>query len=194
MKNLLLVVAIMAATTLNAQDFAKHLTTARSAYAGKKLEDSRFAMQQMLQELELLTGKEILRTLPAQLNELKAVTGTDEVTANSLFAGVVISRDYASASGKASVELIGNSPLLSSVNALLTMPFLSGAGENQKVVKVQGYKALLQKSTSDNGRVAYELQLPLSTSLLSLKTTDLTEDEVLSAVQALPIADLVKNL
>ena len=47
-----------------AQEFAKRMSEAKTAYAGGKLDDARFAMQQMLQEIDIITGKEVLKLLP----------------------------------------------------------------------------------------------------------------------------------
>jgi hypothetical protein len=65
MKKIFFTVALFAlAGSASAQEFAKQLTTARSSYSSGKLNDSRFAMQQMLQELDIITGKELLKILP----------------------------------------------------------------------------------------------------------------------------------
>ena len=39
-----------------AQDFAKRVSEARTAYSAGKLDDARFAMQQALQELDMASG------------------------------------------------------------------------------------------------------------------------------------------
>ena len=77
-----------------AQDFAKRLTEAKTAYAAGKLDDSRFAMEQMLQELDIITGKEVLKLLPAKMGEKAANTKNDNVSGSSGFVGVVIHREY----------------------------------------------------------------------------------------------------
>ena len=62
------------ATLLKAQEFNAQLATAKSAYASGKLDDSRFAMQQMLQEIDIILGKEVIKLLPAKLEDKAAWT------------------------------------------------------------------------------------------------------------------------
>ena len=69
----------------SAQDFAKRLTEAKTAYAAGKLDDSRFAMEQMLQELDIITGKEVLKILPMKMGDKAADTKNDNVTGSSGF-------------------------------------------------------------------------------------------------------------
>jgi hypothetical protein len=175
----------------SAQDFNKDLATARSAYKAGKLDDSRFAMQQMMQELDMLTGKEILKKLPATMMDQSASTGKDNVSGASGFAGVVIHREYGAGPKSVTLDIITNSPLLGAINGLLSLPFIANTGD-QKVVKINGYKALIQKVTGDNNTNNYELQLPMSSSLLTLKAPGYTQEDVLKMANTLPIADIVK--
>ncbi|MEO6069070.1 MAG: hypothetical protein ABIN57_08310, partial [Chitinophagaceae bacterium] len=131
------------------QDYAKDLATARSAYKGGKLDDSRFAMQQMMQELDMLTGKEILKELPATMDGQSIIKTKDNVSGASGFAGVVIHREYGAAPKNITLDLITNSPLLGAINALLSLPFITNTGD-QKVIKINGYKALIQKVAGNN--------------------------------------------
>ena len=65
MKYLIILIAGMTCTlTGMAQDFAKAMTTAKSAYNAGKLEETHFALQQAMQEVDLIIGKEVLKLLP----------------------------------------------------------------------------------------------------------------------------------
>ena len=66
----ILSIAFLISFTMNAQEFSKQLAEARTAYTGGKLDDSRFAMQQMLQELDIVAGKEVLKLLPSKIQDL----------------------------------------------------------------------------------------------------------------------------
>lgn len=173
------------------QEFNKHVASAKTAYAAGKLEDSRFAMQQALQELDVALSKEVLKILPTKLETLNYNASSDNVTGTSGFAGMFIHREYGTADKKASVEVISNSPLMASVNAILSLPF-AGAATGQKVVKIAGYKALVQKD--DETGKAYNLQLPLNSSLLTVKLENGTEEEVIKYANALPVAELAKMI
>jgi hypothetical protein len=192
MKKIFFMVALFAlASSASAQEFAKQLTTARSSYSSGKLDDSRFAMQQMLQELDIITGKELLKILPQKLEDKTAVTSKDNVSGASGWAGVVVHREYGAQDKGMELEIITNSPLLGSLNALLSLPFVANTGD-QKVVKIDGYKALIQKVSGSGEPSDYELQLPLNSSLITLKAPGYTQEQVLKMASTLPVAEIAK--
>jgi hypothetical protein len=63
--------------------------------------------------------------------------------------------------------------------------------ENQKVVKVQGYKALLQK-TADDDKTNYQLQIPFNNTLLTLAVDNTDESEITKLAAALPLAKIAQ--
>src|SRR5690606_17247953 len=77
-----------------AQDFNKDIASARSSYSAGKLEEARFAMQQMLNDLDIIIGKEVLKMLPTKMGSEASNSGNDNVTANTGLTGVLIHRDY----------------------------------------------------------------------------------------------------
>lgn len=178
----------------NAQEFAKHLTEAKSAYGMGNLDDARFAMEQMLQELDMISGKEVLKMLPAKMDTKSADTKQDNVSGSSAFFGVVIHREYGTVdSSNIKLEIISNSPLITSINALLSLPFVGATGDN-KIVKINGYKGLLQKQTNNNGGTDYELQLPLNSTLITLSAPGYSEDKLVQMANTLPVGDIAKML
>ncbi|MBC8053062.1 MAG: hypothetical protein H7Y13_08355 [Sphingobacteriaceae bacterium] len=194
MKYLVAAFLTLTVFSLNAQDFNKHLATARASYSSKKLDDARFAMQQMLQELDIMAGKDILKLLPVKFDALSANIANDNVMSNSGFAGIMIQRDYGAGEKTAEIQIIGNSPLMASVNAILSLPFGNSSG-NQKVIKLEGYKALFQKHIDqESNKVSYEIQIPLNASLLSFKANGLTEDTVLKLAATIPVGQLASMI
>lgn len=187
---------LVAVTGLSAyaQEFDSKLAVARSAYEAGKLEESRFAMQQMLQELDIISGKEILKVLPQKMDALTANTGNDNVSGSSGFAGVITHRDYGTGDKTAELEIISNSPLIGSLNALLSLPFIGNAASgDQKVIKVSGYKGLLQKNTdSGTNKLSYEFQLPISSNLVTLRLPNTTEEEAVKLANLIPVAQIAK--
>lgn len=178
----------------NAQEFAKRLTEAKSAYSSGKLDDSRFAMEQMLQELDIITGKEVMKILPAKMGDKASNAKTDNVTGSSGFFGVVIHRDYGTVdTARIDLDIISNSPLISSLNAMLSLPFVAGAGDN-KVIKINGYKALVEKVSGSNDKDDYQVQLPLNSTLITLKAPGYSQDDVIKMANTLPVADIAKML
>jgi hypothetical protein len=192
MKKIFFLAIIAAASfTAGAQEFNKQLAAARTAYSAGKLEDARFAMQQMLQELDILTGKEVLKLLPVKMQEQNAVSAKDNVTGASGFAGVIVHREYGAADKKVELEIITNSPLIATLNSLLSLPIIGTSGDN-KVIKVGGYKALVQKSTGENDKATYEIQLPLNSSLITLRAPGYTEDQVIKMMNTLAVGDIAR--
>ena len=176
-------------------DFKGEVATARTSYASGKLEDTHFALQQALGDLDIIIGKEVLKLLPTQLDVLNANTASDNVTANVGFIGATIHRDYGNTpEKKAEIEIISNSPMIGTLNAFLNTPILGGMmrDENNKTVKVQGYKARLERTDAGNGKYNYKLDIPFSSSLLTLNVDNSTEAETLAMANKIPLQDVAK--
>ena len=189
-----LLVAISATTY--AQDFSKNLATANSAYAAGKLEDARFAMQQMMNDIDIAIGKEVIKLLPVKLEALNANVKNDNVTINTGFTGTLVHRLYEKPGKTGALDIMSNSPLVASLNAILAMPFIGNAGDgSQKTVKVKGYKGVLQKNVnSETNVVDYTLQIPFGSTLLTFTLQPGTEEETLRLANLLPLPELAKKL
>lgn len=187
----LLIVSGLAA---NAQDFNANLASAKSAYSSGKLEDARFAMQQMLTQIDIEIGKEVLKLLPAKMDASTANTKSDNVTANTGLAGAIVHRDYGTDAKKMNLDIMSNSPLVGSLNAILSLPFIGNSGDGtQKTVKVQGYKGILNKSVdSETNKTDFTLQIPLNNTLLTLTVPDSNEQDVLRLGNTIPVSEIAK--
>ncbi|HEY0652326.1 MAG TPA: hypothetical protein VGD65_04320 [Chryseosolibacter sp.] len=195
MKKLLILALVCSGIiSASAQDFAKNLATAKSSYSAGDLENARFAMQQMITEIDIALGREVLKLLPAKLEAMPANTKSDNVTANSGLAGVMIHRDYGTGDKISNIDIMGNSPLVASLNAILQLPFMGNSGDGtQKVIKVDGYKGMLQKSVdSETNKTDYTLQIPLNSSLLTLVVPNSTEAEVIKIANTIPVSQIAK--
>lgn len=183
------------------EEFKKYTSEARTTYEAGKLDDSRFAMQQMLAELDMIIGKEVLKALPASMLDKPAVTKLDNVAGASGFLGVVIHREYGkdynsmdtTENRNVSIEIISNSPLIASINSLLSIPLIGNTGDN-KVIKIAGYKALVTKNQGNNNETNYDLQLPLGSSLITVKAPGATQEQVAQMAGSLPIQDIARML
>ena len=180
--------------------FKKLAGEARSNYDAGKLDDSRFALQQMLAELDIIIGKEVLKSLPATILDKPAITKQDNVSGASGFLGVVVHREYGQEYNSSSmeenknisIEVISNSPLIASINSLLSIPLIGNTGDN-KVIKISGYKALVTKN-GDGANVSYDLQLPIGSSLITVKAPGATQEQVAQIAGTLPVQDIAKML
>ena len=197
MKKIYILVFLLAcAVTVWAQeDFSKNLADARSAYASGNLNDARFAMEQMMREIDMALGKEILKMLPTTLDDRVANEENDDVNGSTagLAMGLYVHRSYGT-DKLAMVDIINNSPLINSISALLAIPFLGNSGDsNQKVVKVQGYKSLLTKlEDSTTGQVDYEMQIPFNNTLFTFKVDDTSEADIIRLADTLPLGQIAQ--
>jgi len=196
MKKLSILLIILSAGFVTlAQEFDKNIATALSTYSSGNLQDSRFAMEQALRDLDMAIGKEILKVLPAKLGALAAIEKEDNVTGTGNYVGLYVQRNYGATPKTGTIEIINNSPMINSLNAILSMPVIGGMmrDENQKMVKIQGYKSILNKQVnSDTGKTNYELQIPMNNTLVTLKMDDSNESEITAAANTIPLAKIVQ--
>lgn len=136
---LLLTVPIYITGLAQQLNFKTDIATAKSSYSSGKLEDAHFALQQSMQEIDIIIGKEVLKLLPQKMDTLPVDTKADNVTGNISFIGATIHRSYGTGDKKANVEIVNNSPMLGALNAFLTSPLLAGLGNDgkTKVLKIQ---------------------------------------------------------
>lgn len=186
----IIVLALLVSTLATAQDFKKNITTAQTNYTAGKLQDAHFALLQMMQDLDITIGKEVLKLFPASLDSLTGIQKEETVSGSSQFTGVTIEKKYGLFTKKATLNMVINSPLLNALNAYINSPMLAGLGSdpNTKIVKVGGYKARLNKE--DDEQSAFRLEIPLSNALLSLKINGSTESEIILLATQLPIAKM----
>lgn len=173
-----------------AQDFDKNVATAKSAYSSGDLENTRFALEQALHELDIVIGKEILKQLPTKLGAVSYNEKEDNVTGGSgIGTGLFVHRSFGQYPNSGKIDVINNSPLITSINAILAIPFIGNSGDGtQKVVKIQGYKAVLNRNANEEtGKTGYTLQVPMNNTLFTLEMDDTNENEIQSLANAIPL-------
>lgn len=175
-------------------DFKSEIKTAKESYTANNLEDAHFALQQALNEIDVTIGKEILKMLPDKMDAAAINTPDDHVTANAGMVGTTIHRSYGTPH-KAEFDLIGNSPLVSTLNAFLNAPLIGGMmrDENTKTIKVQGYKARLERQPgAAENEFNYVMQLPFGNALLTFTVFKTTEAEATKLINTLPLQQMAK--
>ena len=80
----ILCILLIASFQLNAQEIGSTLSEARSSYSSGSLDDTRFALEQALQQIDQAVGKEILKILPTDLMGMNYVEQDDNVVGTSL--------------------------------------------------------------------------------------------------------------
>lgn len=193
MKKYILIIALGFTTvSLKAQNFTANVNTAKTAYSSGKLEDTHFALQQMLVELDMTIGKEVLKLLPTKVDTLSAQVKEDNVSGNIGFLGATIHRTYGTGGKKVSIDIVSNSPLVTTLNAFLTNPLLNiGSNGNSKVIKVQGYKARLNKEENTE-KPSYRLEMPFNNALVTIAAEDMTEAQIMTMLNNIPFAEIAK--
>ncbi len=177
------------------QDFSKDMTTAKTAYGAGKLEESHFALMQAMQEIDLIVGQEILKLLPPKMDTLTAVPKQDNVSTAVGFVGTTIHRLYGTGTRRADLSIVSNSPLIGMLNGLLNAPMIGMMSDGKtKTVRIQGYKGRLEKSEGSDGKTNYELQIPLSNTLITFKVDDCTDSQILALAETLPLPQIAKLL
>lgn len=176
-----------------AQDFASDITNAKASYASGKLEDSHFALLQAMQELDMIIGKEVLKLLPQKMDTYTINTKDDNVTSNVGFVGTTIHRSYGD-SDNVDLSIIGNSPLVSTLNTFLNTPLIGGmmSNGNNKIIKVQGYKGQMTKEDNGNGQTNYTIQIPLGNSLITFKANNTTDTKMMAMANTMPLQQIAK--
>lgn len=173
-----------------AQDFKKNITTAQNSYKAGELQDAHFALLQMMQDLDITIGKEVLKLFPANMDSLQAVPKEENVSGSNQFTGVTIEKKYGLYAKKGELSIVINSPLLNTINTYINSPLMAGfsSDPNTKIVKVGTYKAKLIKENDEQNN--YALEIPLSNALLTLKISNSSENELLSMASTIPIAKM----
>ena len=191
---LLAVISIFYVNNIYGQDTDKNLSDAKSAYKSGNLEDARYALQQALNNVNTAIGKEILLQLPGSMIGLGYNSSQDNVTGTDLgYAGLYVKRSYGTTEEKSvSIEIVSDSPLLAGINTILSLPAIMSSGDpNQKRIKVDGYKALLERSEDDQGNISYSIQVPFGNSLLSVYYKGITsENDITVSANTIPVTKI----
>jgi len=201
-KLFIIILALGAGLMANAQDFKSDIANARTNYSAGKLSDAHFNIQQAMQELDLIVGKEVIKTLPGKMDTLSVNTNDDNVTVNVGYLGATIHRSWGNTAGfntaakHADLSIVTNSPLIAGINAFLNMPILGGMmnTDKSKSIKVQGYKARLEKNDGMNNQADYTVEIPLTNTLITFKVTNTTNTEILNLVNTIPLQQIAKLL
>jgi len=196
MKRKIIIIAIALASTLlsEAQDVQVRLDEALASYRSEDLENARFSLQEALNEINIAVGNEILSLLPLEMSGMNRVEVEDDITGvNMGFASLFVHRSYQDENREASIDIISDSPMLAGVNTILAMPGFLTSDDGQERIKVGGYKALLTKNEDETGLVSYDVQVPLSLSLITFECQGIVDkNEVLEMANSIPVAQIAK--
>ncbi len=176
-----------------AQNFSTDVATAKTAYSSGKLEDAHFALLQAMQEIDMIIGKQVLSLLPQKMDAFAANAKDDNVTSNAGMIGSTIHRSYGQ-NNDVDLSIIGNSPIVSTLNTFLNTPLIGGMLSNgkNKIIKVQGYKAQLEKEDAGNGQTNYTIQVPMGSSLVTFMGKNTTDSQIINWANTIPLQQIAK--
>jgi len=174
-------------------DVTTNLDNASSNYSSGDLENTRFELQTALNGVNRAIGEAVLDIMPETLGGMAIVPESDNVMGtNNAFAGLTVNRDYKSETRDASFSILSDSPLLASVSSLLNMSVFIAADENQKRIKLDGYRALMTREEDSDGEVSYSFQLPFGNSLMTFDCNGVSdEDEFMSIAESIPVKEII---
>ncbi len=195
-KSLLFVVLLTITGVTFGQDVNSKLADAKTAYKQGNLDDTRMSLQDALDQVNMAIGKEILGELPSKMGDMAYNETDDNITGNSAgIAGLYVNRTYGKSDGdkKATIQIVSDSPLMAGINTILSMPLIGKMGDpNQKRIKVDGFKALLQKNEgSDGNPPSYDVQIPFGSSMLTFHCDGVSnEEDVVNMANTIPMTKI----
>jgi len=177
-------------------DVNQQMTDAEKAYDANKYSDARYSIQQALIGVEIQLGRELLKSLPSEVNGLPKDTTQDKVVSTQWgWANMTIQRVYYDGKEKQLTTTIGNNGLYAGlVNMYFNNAYVQADANQQNVkqTKVKDYKALISYEESKG----YTLIVPIGqSSMIVWECVNFAdENEVMNAATQFDIDEIKKKL
>lgn len=144
-------------------------------------------------KFDVPTGQGILNQLPKKMKEKNYVKEKDKVRPAKGFLGTTVQRKYGDANQGGLVELINESPSLIYVNNTLSDPSTINPSKDL-ITTIDGFQALVQSVYREDGRIDYQVLIPIDATLLSVKGVGFTRDELIAFANTIPVAAIAKKI
>jgi hypothetical protein len=177
-------------------DVNQQMADAEKSYDANKYSDARYSVQQALMGVEIQLGRELLKSLPSEVNSLPKDTMQDKVMSTQWgWANMTIQRVYYDGKEKQITTTIGNNGLYAGlVNVYFNNAYVQADANQQNVkqTKVKDYKALISYDQSKG----YTLIVPIGQSSMIVweYVNFADENEVMSAATKFDIDEIKKKL
>jgi len=177
-------------------DVNQQMTEAEQSYASNKYSDARYSVQQALMGVEIQLGRELLKSLPSDVNGLPKDTTQDKVMSTQWgWSNMTIQRVYYDGKEKQVTTTIGNNVLYAGlVNVYYNNAYVQADAEKQNVkqTKLKDYKALISYDDSKG----YTLIVPIGqASMIVWECVNFAnEDEVMTAAGKFDVDGIKKML
>lgn len=174
---------------------------AQDFLAKQEYKQAILSLQDAINDINMLLAQQVAESLPAEINGLKADGDSEVSTAGMgmMGGGMQITKRYrneAKEGNDAEVQILANSPLLSTLNMYISNPGM--LGQEYKSVRVGATRAILKSETEDDGTTktrSSELQIPLGQTLIMVRANGFaTEQEELAFANKLDLEKIRKAL
>jgi len=189
---------LVSSITFAQDDLGGKLNEAESSYASGDLSNARFQLQQALIELDREIGKEVLKVLPTSVDGKESNSINDHVFVQGAgISGLTISRNYGETTtdeGAIQFNMVNNSPMIEALSMFLANPMFMAAASGQKMVKIQGFKSVVESDTNEAGEIdSFTIQIPFGDTLISLEFDNYSdENKVIALANEFNIGDIAK--
>ena len=176
---LLLFLSFIAFQAIGQDQFPVFVKEAQDFYAQKKYKEAMLSLQDAINELNTLMSGDLAKSLPTEINGLKAVAdGSSTSGMGMMGGGMTINQRYEHPGKKentADVNIIANSPMIQAMAMYINNPAMMGQG--YKSVRVGTQRAILKSEMEDfyddNGTAtkqirSTEIQIPLTSTMITL--------------------------
>jgi len=175
-------------------DVNAQIDDASKSFANEDFSASKFAIKQALQGIELEMGKEVLKSLPENVDGLPAQNDEDRVTSSGAgFVGLYIERRYEKGNKELDVVVANNSAWISAVNMYLhNTGYSTSQDEQYKQIQFQDNEGVVEFSESSG----YKLSVPFGqTSILVIQGINYeNENSFMNACNEIKIDDIKSKL
>jgi hypothetical protein len=202
--NILFLLASLISLNVAGQSQAEtFIKEAQDYLAKKQYKQAQLSLQDAINDINTMLAADIAKSLPPEINGLKA-DGDGEVTSGAMGmvgGGFTITKKYRNEAKKendAEVQLLANSPMLTTMNMYLTNPGMMGP--DYKSVRVGGtqraiLKTEMQDFYDDKGATikirSTEIQIPLNQTLITIRLNGFaTEQDELAFAAKLDLTKL----
>lgn len=177
-------------------DVNQQITDAEQSFASSKYSDARYSIQQALMGVEIQLGRELLKSLPNDVNGLPKDTTQDKVVSTQWgWSNMTIQRVYYDGKEKQVTTTIGNNLLYAGlVNVYFNNAYVQADANQQNIkqTKLKNYKAIIQYDDSKG----YTLIVPIGqSSMIVWECVNFAdENEVMAAAGKFDIDGIKKML
>lgn len=174
---------------------------AQDFLAKQEYKQAILSLQDAINDINMLLAQQVAESLPAEINGLKADGDSEVSTAGMgmMGGGMQITKRYrneAKEGNDAEVQILANSPLLSTLNMYISNPGM--LGQEYKSVRVGATRAILKSEIEDDGTTktrSTEIQIPLGQTLIMVRANGFaTEQEELAFANKLDLEKIRKAL